>query len=85
MKRSFPKYLKWVRTQPCIRCDNPDADPHHIKGQGNLSGVALKAPDWATMPLCARCHDIIQKEAPVEQWEWALRTLGNAIEQGVLK
>ncbi|MBA3031000.1 MAG: DUF968 domain-containing protein [Desulfobacteraceae bacterium] len=79
------KYHVWLKKQECIRCGNPDTTPHHIKGIGHLSGCALRAPDWAQMPLCIPCHEEVQKMVPIEQWEWALRTLGQAIEQGVFK
>jgi hypothetical protein len=79
------KYKKWVKQQPCIICENPEVDPHHIKGIGHLSGCAMKAPDWALIPLCSRHHEEVQRSSTSDQWEWALRTLGQAIEQGVFK
>jgi len=79
------KYKRWVRKQPCIICENPEVDAHHIKGIGHLSGCALTAPDWALMPLCFNHHKEVQESSTADQWEWALRTLGMALEQGVFK
>ena len=80
------KLLAFVRGLPCIRCRKPGpSDAHHVKGIGYLSGGGLKAPDWATMPLCLTCHDIVQKDALEDQWEWALRTIGMALDEGVIK
>ena len=80
------KYLAWVRQQPCIRC-GAEAEPHHLKGIGNMGGVGQKAPDWATMPLCRRCHDDMHRDSSgwEYQWEMIVRTVGNAISEGVLK
>jgi hypothetical protein len=84
-----PNYLKWVRTQPCCfphdDCSGP-IQVHHSKGVGNLSGVGLKAPDWATMPLCAKHHNELHATPELwpEQWEMVVRTLGKAIDDGVL-
>lgn len=80
------KYTDWVKTQPCIKCGRP-AEPHHMKGVGNMSGGGLKAPDWATMPLCHPCHDEMQRTPEMwpDQWEYALRTVGEAITSGFFK
>lgn len=87
MKRwKSKKFEEWVRTQPCVICGD-EAEPHHIKGVGQLSGVGLKAPSWAVMPMCHMHHANLHDDPSMwdAQWEWALRTLGEAIEQGVLK
>ncbi len=48
-----PKYLAWVRSQPCCACGRrPPSEAHHKTG----AGLALKAHDHDTMPLCAGCH-----------------------------
>ncbi len=50
-----PKRLKWIRSLPCIfdspTCDGP-VEAHHRTG----AGLALKAPDDETMPLCSLHH-----------------------------
>ena len=87
-----PKYLKWVRTQPCEMCGDgySKKEAHHIKGVGNLSGGALKAPDLFTMSLCEdfgkNCHQEMQNNPDLwpMQWEMVARTLARAIEDGVV-
>ena len=81
------KYQAWIKKQPCILCGHFEAEPHHMKGVGNMSGGKLKAPDWAIMPLCHRCHSKMHHEPDLwpHQWELALRTVGQAIEEGFFK
>lgn len=92
------KYLKWVRTQPCCMCDELPNSPgerieaHHLIGVGGWNGMGTKAPDWATMPLCKSdftnvCHDEMNQSSKHwdEQWEMIARTLGKAIDEGILK
>ncbi|CNI90220.1 Protein of uncharacterised function (DUF968) [Yersinia intermedia] len=50
------RYLQWVKSQPCCGCGNGDCDPHHIIGHGQ-GGMATKAHDLFTFPLCRKCHD----------------------------
>lgn len=80
------KYKDWVKTLSCCDCGRPADDPHHIIGRGDLSGMGLTAPDWALMPLCRSCHNEIHREiVSLElQWEWALKTIGKALDEGIL-
>ena len=80
------KYEQWIKTQPCLWCGN-EAEPHHLKGVGNLSGGAVKAPSWAVMPLCHKCHMQMHDnpERWPEQWEMVARTIGSALDAGVIK
>lgn len=50
-----PDFIKWVKSQVCIVCQAPNPDPHHVIGHG-LSGVAMKADDHLTIPLCNKHH-----------------------------
>lgn len=84
------KYLKWVSEQTCFVCGiMGPAQAHHIKGIGGMSGAGLKAPDWAVMPMCGMCHHAIHNEPHPEmiyaQWEAIVRTLGQAIDEGILQ
>jgi len=80
------RYEAWVRTQPCCVCGDPAVEVHHIKGVGFMSGTGLKAPSWATMPLCAHHHKNVHLFHDAQsQWEFVARTLGKAIEEGVFK
>ncbi len=85
MRWRSKKYLDWIRQQPCWYCGRP-ARPHHIKGVGHMSGVGLKAPDFTAMPLCDPCHEVMQREPTLwpDQWEIIVRTLGRAIDEGIL-
>ena len=80
------KYLSWVRSLPCSICGGEAGQAHHIIGVGKMSGMGLKAPDWAVMPVCGMCHGIVHS-MPIHwdnQWEFITRTLGKAIEEGIL-
>jgi len=74
-------YLRWVASLPCSACRTEEnVQAHHFKGTGHLSGAALKAPDYWTMPLCCECHEHVHRsksKADYErQWEWVARTMG---------
>ena len=87
MQRDYPKYLAWIRQQPCWHCEAPPpSDPHHIKGLGHFSGTGLKAPDIATVPLCRRCHTDMHNFPGLwpEQWEMVATTLIMAFEEGII-
>ena len=79
MNRSFPKYREWIQSLDCAECgESGPSECHHLKGDFNMSGAGLKAPDWVAMPLCRRCHADIH--AAVDGWrdvqrEALIRTL----------
>lgn len=71
-----PKYLRWIRARPCIfegaACDGP-VEAHHATG----AGLARKAPDRHTMPLCSAHHrqrhdhtGVFFKLTKAERKEW---------------
>ena len=80
------KYLAWVRSLPCSLCGGEAGQAHHLIGLGGMSGMGLKAPDWATLPVCGGCHGSmhVNHELWPSQWEHICRTLGKAVEEGVL-
>lgn len=83
-------YLNYIRSLHCIfpGCGvYSGCDPHHIKGAGHMSGTGLTAPDYAAMPLCREHHNLVQSNSQYwpMQWEWIVRTLGRAIEEGILR
>jgi hypothetical protein len=48
-----PKYLYWIRRQPCTVCQRPDSiDAHHTES----GGIATKGSDYSAIPLCVFCH-----------------------------
>jgi hypothetical protein len=79
------KYTDWIKTQPCYKC-GAEAEPHHLKGIGNMAGGSQKAPDWTCVPLCHKHHMEMHGNSELwqEQWEMIARTLGVAITDGVL-
>ena len=80
------KYLDWIKTQPCLKCGR-EAEPHHLKGIGHMSGASQKAPDWTSIPLCHEHHMEMHSDTSLwdEQWEMIARTLGQAINEKILK
>ncbi len=49
-------FLEHTRKQACIWCGKTTgSEAHHLK-EANESGVAYKADDWLTVPLCPDCH-----------------------------
>ena len=71
--------LVWMRQQPCCACDAPPpCHAHHFIGK--LKGMALKAPDSETMPLCLQCHKNLHEKlgmfrvmdrGDMKSWQWA--------------
>lgn len=84
------KYLEWVKSQPSCISGFPADDAHHLKGHG--FGGTVKAPDWATIPLTREEHTDFHN-SPITYWEvehgsqleHVARTLGKAIEQGIIR
>ena len=56
-----PRYLRWLRTQPCWICgacanDNMDVvGAHQSLGYGKMGG---KSHDFFALPECTTCHHI---------------------------
>lgn len=48
-----PKYLAWLRKQPCAFCGA--APPSEVSHHGR-HGIAIKASDHLALPSCRRCH-----------------------------
>ena len=83
------KYLAWVKTLPCGYCGKPADHAHHLIARGNMGGMGTKAGDQFTIPVCAKCHSDIHQGTWTTmvdlQWELICRTLGKAIDDGILK
>ncbi|MEL5495034.1 DUF968 domain-containing protein [Serratia nevei] len=60
------KYTRWVKTRPCVVCGARADDPHHIIGHGQ-GGMATKAHDFFTIPLCRKHHDALHEN--MTAWE----------------
>lgn len=85
-----PAYLKWVKTQPCVVCNAPADDPHHLVGWG-YSVMSSKVSDYWTFPLCRAHHDQLHLRGWHEwealhglQWKFIVKTLTQAIREGVV-
>lgn len=85
-----PEYLDWIRMQPCskLECDQVTVTrAHHFKHDMHMSGISLRASDYAAMPLCDNCHVGFHSKPGdqlMDQRAWLIRTLLKAIQEGVL-
>ena len=84
-----PRYLEWIKTQPCECCGKPSDDPHHLIGWGQ-GGMATKAHDIFAIPLCRQCHTELHndpvkfEQKHVPQPVMIIRVLDRAYGLGVL-
>lgn len=64
-------YLEHIREKPCIICGiQHRSEAHHLKDM-RLCGMGQKAPDWAAMPLCHKCHmNIAHGEGFKDRMSW---------------
>ena len=62
MRQTSRGYREWVRGLPCAvdGCTSWETEPHHLKGDGQASGVGLTAPDLLIMPVCRKHHEHLQ-------------------------
>ena len=61
-----PKYLKFVRSHPCIVCCKT-SQAHHVRRSYWGAGTSIKPHDYVTIPLCLDCHSPdTEKELNVE-------------------
>ena len=85
-------YTDWVATLPCANCGLQDETivAHHLKHRYapySGGGVALKANDFFTMPLCFTCHDKAHNgDADILDWQaqFIFKTLDSAFRHGIL-
>ena len=84
-----PRYLAWIKTQPCECCRRPADDPHHLIGHGQ-GGMGTKAHDLFVIPLCREHHDELHAD-PVafeakygDQLMLVFRVIDRALAIGVL-
>ena len=50
-------YLDFIRDHPCIICDNPETEAHHVRRLVWGAGAGIKPHDYCSLPLCANCHN----------------------------
>lgn len=56
-----PRFLSWVKKQPCECCGRPADDPHHLIGWGQ-GGMGTKAHDFLVIPLCRQHHNELHND-----------------------
>lgn len=64
-------YLSWVKQFPCLICNRPADDPHHLR-HAERSGMGRKVSDKWVVPLCRGCHDQCHREGK-ESLFWAMQ------------
>lgn len=83
------KYTRWVKQQPCMCCNKPADDPHHLIGHG-MGGMGTKAHDIFVIPLCRAHHDELHantaafEEKYGSQTELQIRFLDRVFSIGVI-
>lgn len=83
-------YTRWVKAQACVCCGAPADDPHHLIGHGQ-GGVATKAHDIFTIPLCRKHHEALHRNQQAWEQEYGsqllhvIRSLDLAFGLGVLR
>ena len=85
------KYLDWVATLPCSHCGVEDETivAHHLKHRYApwSGGIAYKASDWLTMPLCYACHNKLHNGSRwLREYQpfMILKTLDMAFRDGIM-
>jgi hypothetical protein len=65
LPREDKAFLEYSRKQSCVCCGIANhSEVHHLKEAG-LTGTGLKAPDWASIPLCSGnngCHKLYHQK-----------------------
>lgn len=55
-----PKYLAWIREQPCAKCNHPaPSHPAHMRSLKG-GGTSLKPSDYHAIPLCHEHHIVFE-------------------------
>lgn len=78
------KYLKWVKSLPCVVTKYASEDPHHITGHG-MGGVGTKPSDLFTFPLSRFEHNRLHSNWKswekwyASQWVYVINTINLAI------
>lgn len=84
-----PRFIEWVKTQPCACCGQPADDAHHLIGWGQ-GGMATRAHDIFTIPLCRVHHRQLHDNPAAFEREYApqpvliIQLLDRAYALGVL-
>lgn len=81
-----PKYLKWIREQPCAFCGG-QSEPHHLRSVGLGTGTGYKASDILTIPVCRNHHEQCHNGMLDNEFQMmhCLRTINKALAAGVIE
>jgi hypothetical protein len=61
-------HRRFVSSLRCIRCGrDPPSDPHHLKFV-QPRGMAIKSGDQWCVPMCRRCHDLVEDAGDERAW-----------------
>lgn len=74
-----PRYLAWVRRQPCAASHDPSGHEGRIEAHHDTRGrcVGRKADDSTAIPLCTRHHRLLHDchgsmgMAKIDRWAWS--------------
>lgn len=53
-------FLSSQKTLTCVHCGIYGCEAHHLR-INRKGGTATKPPDWLSIPLCGKCHDLAHK------------------------
>lgn len=70
-------YLEWLMTKPCLYCNAPALEPHHIRwgyGDGKGSGNS-KPDDYRAINTCWKCHRALEG-TDSKRLEWMTKKMG---------
>ncbi len=82
------RYFAYVDSLPCCHCKTTvGVTHHHIIGIG-MGVMGGKAPHFAIMPLCLKCHAEVHRDTfawRIPQAMWLIETLSRAFADGVIE
>jgi hypothetical protein len=85
---SDASYLRFLRSLPCLACERPADDAHHVSiAEPGVRGFGMKrSKDRHAVPLCRECHHKLHNYggpevgfwivAGVDPVEWAKESWG---------
>lgn len=86
-----PKYLKYVRTLPCVVTGKSPVEAHHLIGH-HEGGMGMKSSDYYAIPLSPEIHRELHdhgwrtwEDRYGSQWRYVAATLQQAIMENVIK
>lgn len=63
------KYLKWVRSRPCVVSEREaDVVAHHVR-LGGGGGIGIKPSDYRTVPLHTEEHFHLHNKGEASYWK----------------